>query len=86
MEPVGSSDEVQAEERSPEEMAGRRPTKAEPGGRGSLVELMDRWVTVEAREPRWSHWVYGPRLEVDVRDSPATAMMGDGRPAALAPY
>ncbi len=31
-------------------MAGRRPTKAEPEGRGSPVELVDRWVTVETRE------------------------------------
>ncbi len=49
-EPVGRSDEAQPEERSPEAMAGRRPTKAEPEGRGSPVELVDRWVTVEARE------------------------------------
>ncbi len=40
-EPVGWSDEVQPEERSPEAMAGRRPTKGEPEGRGSPVELMD---------------------------------------------
>ncbi len=49
-EPVGRNDEAQLEERSPEAMAGRRPAKAEPEGRGSPVELVDRWVTVEARE------------------------------------
>ncbi len=49
-EPVGRSDEVQPEERSPEAMAGRRPTKAKPEGWGSPVELVDRWVTVEVRE------------------------------------
>ncbi len=49
-EPVGRSDEAQQEERSPEAMACRCPTKAEPEGRGSPVELMDRRVTVEARE------------------------------------
>ncbi len=31
-EPVGRSNEAQPEERSPEAMAGRRPTKAEPEG------------------------------------------------------
>ncbi len=31
-EPVGRSDEAQPEERSPEVMAGRRSTKAEPEG------------------------------------------------------
>ncbi len=46
-EPVGRSDEAQPEERSPEAMAGRCPTKAEPEGRGSPVELEDRWMTVE---------------------------------------
>ncbi len=49
-EPVGRSDKVQPEERSPEVMAGRHSTKAEPEGRGSPVKLVDRWVTVEARE------------------------------------
>ncbi len=41
-EPVGWSDEVQPEERSPQAMAGQRPTKAEPAGRGSPVELVHR--------------------------------------------
>ncbi len=49
-EPVGWSDKAQPEERSPEAMAGQRPTKAEPEGWGSPVELVDQWVTVEARE------------------------------------
>ncbi len=49
-EPVGQSDEAQPEERSPEAMAGRCLTKAEPEGRGSPVELVDRWVMMEARE------------------------------------
>ncbi len=35
MEPVGQSDSVKPEERSPEAMAGRRPTKAEPEGEGA---------------------------------------------------
>ncbi len=36
--------------RSPEAKRGRRPTKAEPEGRGSPVELVDRRVTVEERK------------------------------------
>ncbi len=40
-EPVGQRAEAQPEERSPEAMAGRCPTKAESEGRGSLVKLMD---------------------------------------------
>ncbi len=69
-EPVGWSDEAQPEERSPEVMAGRRPTKAEPEGRGSRV-------TVEARELG---------AEAEVRDTPAPETLEDGRPAGLAPY
>ncbi len=47
---VGRNDEAQPEERSPGSMEGQRPAKVEPEGRGSPVELVDRWVTVEARE------------------------------------
>ncbi len=63
-------------------MAGRRPTKAEPEGRGSPVELVDRWVTVEARElgaeveplGLQAEAESGPqRLEAEVRDTPAPA-------------
>ncbi len=52
MEPVGRSDEVQLKEhlRSPEVMAGRRLTKVEPEGRGSLMKLVDQRVTFEAME------------------------------------
>ncbi len=46
---MGRSDEAQPEERSPEAMAGRRTTKAEPEGRGSPVK---RQGMVEARELR----------------------------------
>ncbi len=57
---------MQPEEQSPEAMVGRRPTKAETEGRGSPVELVDRQVTVEARElgtevdpqgPKWTRRV-----------------------------
>ncbi|KAL1279969.1 hypothetical protein QQF64_014569 [Cirrhinus molitorella] len=37
----GWRDEAQPEERSPEAADGRRQTKAEPKGRGSLAELVD---------------------------------------------
>ncbi len=77
-EPVGQSDEVQPEEWRPEAMAGRCPTNA---------ELVDRRVTVEARELGVEVEPLGlRRLEVEVRDSPATATMEDGRPTELAPY
>ncbi len=49
-EPVGRSDEAQSEERSPKAMAGRRQTKAEPEGTREPGELVDRRVTMEARE------------------------------------
>ncbi len=88
----GRSDEAQPEDRSPEAMAGRRPTKAEPEGRVSPVEW---WVTVEAWElgaeveskGLQAEAELGPRrLEVEVRDTPAPAMLEDGRPTGLAPY
>ncbi len=43
-EPVGRSDEAQPKERSLEVMAGQRPNKAGPEGRGCSVELVDRMV------------------------------------------
>ncbi len=93
-EPVGWSDKTQPEERSPEAMAGQCPTKAEPEGWGSPVELVDQWVTVEARElgaeveplGLRAEAESGPRrLEAEVRDTPAPAMLEDGRPTGLAP-
>ncbi len=94
-ETVGQSDEVQQEERIPEAMAGRRPTKVEPEGWGSPVELVDRRVTVEARELGAEVEPLGlraeaesrpRRLEVEVRDTPALETLEDGRPTGLAPY
>ncbi len=67
-------------------MAGRRSTKAELEGRGSPVELVDRWVTVEARE-LGAEVESGPRrLEAEVRETPAPAMLEDGSPVGLAPH
>ncbi len=85
---VGRSDKVQPEERSPEAMAGRCPTKAEPKGRGSPVELVDRWVTVEARELGAEVEPLGLRaeLELEVRDTRTTVTLEDGSPMELAPY
>ncbi len=92
MEPVGRSDEAQPEERSPEAMAGRRPTKAVPEGRGSPVE---RWVTVEARElgaeveplGLRTETESGPRrLEAEMRETPVPATLEDGSPVGLAPH
>ncbi len=59
------------------------------------MELVDRWVTVEARElgaeveplGLRSEAESGPRrLEAEVRDTPAPATLEDGRPTGLAPY
>ncbi|KAI2663177.1 hypothetical protein H4Q32_011644 [Labeo rohita] len=79
-EPVGRSDKAQPEEWSPEAMAGRRPTKAEPEGQWSPVELVDRRATVELRagvaESRTQ------RLEAETRDPPAMTPMETGRPEA----
>ncbi len=92
---VGQSDNAQPEERSPEAMAGQRPTKAEPEGQGSLVDLVDRQVTVEARELGAEVELLilraeaesGPRrLEAEVRDTQAPATLEDGRPTGLALY
>lgn len=75
MEPVGQNHEAQPEERSPEAMAGRHLTKAEPEGREIQVELMDQWVTVEVRELG---------AEVELRDLRAEAeTLEDGSPAGL---
>ncbi len=59
------------------------------------MELVDRWVTVEARElgaeveplGLRAEVESGPRrLEAEVRDTPAPATLEDGRPTGLAPY
>ncbi len=77
---------MQPEEWSPEAMAGRRPTKAEPEGRGSPVELVDRRVMVEPLV-LWAEAESGPwRREAKVRDTLTTATLEDGRPVELAPY
>ncbi len=92
---MGRRDEAQPDERSPEAMAGRRPTKAEPEGRGSPVELVDRWVTVEARElgaeveplGLRTETESGPRrLEAEMRETPVPATLEDGSPVGLAPH
>ncbi len=75
-EPSGWSDEAQPEERSPEAMAGRCPTKAELEGRGSSVEPLDLRAEAESL-PR--------RLVAEVRDTTAPGMLEDGRPMGLTP-
>ncbi len=89
-EPVGRSNEAQSRG-----YGGSTPTKAEPKVRGSPVELIDRRVTVEARElgaeveplGLRAETESGPRrLEAEVRDNPAPATLEDCSFAGLAPY
>ncbi len=65
------------------------PDQGGAGGRESPVELVDRWVTVEARELGAEVEALGlrpRRLEAEVRNTPAPATLENGRPTGLAPY
>ncbi len=74
---------------------GRRQTKAEPEGRGSPAEPVDRWATAERRElgamvepaGQRAEAESGPRrLEPESRETSTTATLEDGSPAKLAPH
>ncbi len=86
-------DEAQPEECSPKVQDGRGQTKAEPEGRGSPAEPVDRWATAERREAR-SHGGAGGSTgrdgvrasEAESRETPTTATLEDGSPAELAPH
>ncbi|KAL0176607.1 hypothetical protein M9458_028937, partial [Cirrhinus mrigala] len=76
-------------------MAGRRPTKAEPEGRGSPVELLGRRAMVETRELRAGVKPLGQRaeaesgtlrLEAETRNPLAMMPMETGRPVASPPH
>ncbi len=82
-EPVGWSDEVQPEERSPQAMAGQRPTKAEPAGRGSPVELVHRHPSIHQlhRTPSSRQLHLGPP---DLRLSLQSPRLHPGPPGSSA--
>ncbi len=74
---------------------GRRQTKAEPEGRGSPAEPVNRWATAERRElgamvelaGQRTEAESGPRrLEAESRETPTTATLEGGSPAELAPH
>ncbi len=85
-------DEAQLGELSPDATDGRRLTKAELEGRGSLADLVDWWATMERRELGAMVEPLGQqteaksgtqRLEVKTRHPPALTLMEIGRAAVI---